>query len=303
MIQLHADGIINCKKDYKIPVPAAAVPGMVLRGWKRMQKQKVTACIVTYGGFEEAAAAAKSLLRCTKEVDLTLYLVDNASPDGTGEKLRETFGETPRVKVLCLEKNLGFGGGHNAVLDQLDSVYHVVVNPDILLDSDAISALCGYLDTHPEVAMVTPRLLFPDRREQHVPRRKPNVMALLSRQLPFRFLKKYEDHYLMLDEDLSQEQEIDFCTGCFFVIRTQVLRQVGGFDRRYFMYVEDADLTRKVLAQGKAVYWPGATVIHAWHRNPKKKLSSFLQQLWSMSIYFRKWGLRWGLSTKEKDCQ
>ena len=56
----------------------------------------------------------------------------------------------------------------------------------------------------------------------------------------------------MLDEDLSQEQEIDFCTGCFFVIRTQVLRQVGGFDRRYFMYVEDADLTRKVLAQGES---------------------------------------------------
>ena len=266
-----------------------------------MQKQKVTASIVTYGGFEEAADAARSLLHCTKGVDLTLYMVDNASPDGTGEKLIETFGKTPGVELLCLEENLGFGGGHNAVLERLDSVYHVVANPDILLQSDAISALCSYLDSHPEVVMVTPRLFFPDGREQYVPRRRPNVMALLSRQLPLRFLKKYEDHYLMRDEDLTLEQEIGFCTGCFFVIRTSVLRQIGGFDRRYFMYVEDADLTRKAMEIGKAVYWPGAQVIHAWHRSPAKKLSSFLRQLWSMGIYFRKWGLRWGFSLGDED--
>ena len=301
MIQPWTDGIINRKEAKKIPAPTVFAPGAVLHGWKRMQRQKVTASIVAYGGYEEVAAAAKSLLCCTKGVDLTLYLVDNASPDGTGKKLIETFGSMPGVKLRCLEKNLGFGGGHNAVLDELDSVYHVVANPDILLQTDAVSALCGYLDRHPEVAMVTPRLFFPDGREQYVPRRRPTVMALLARQLPLRFLKRYEDHYLMRDEDLAQEQEIGFCTGCFFVIRTSVLRRVGGFDRRYFMYVEDADLTRKVMAEGKVVYWPGAQVIHAWHRSPSKKLSSFLRQLWSMGIYFRKWGLRWGFSPGKED--
>ena len=263
-----------------------------------MQKTKVTAAIVTYGGYQEASAAARSILQQTTGVDLTLYLIDNNSPDDTGEKIEREFAGRDGVEVVRLEKNLGFGGGHNAVLDRLESEYHAVVNPDVLLDTDAISALCGYLDAHPEVVMVTPRLYFPDGRPQEVPRRIPNLMALLARQLPLSFLKKYEDHYLMRDEDPNTVQEIGFCTGCFFVIRTAALRRIGGFDRRYFMYVEDADLTREAMRLGKVVYWPGTRVIHAWHRSPSKKLSSFLRQLWSMGIYFRKWGFRWGFSLR-----
>ena len=264
-----------------------------------MQKQKVTACIVTYGGFEEAAQGAESLLRCTQGVDLTLYLVDNASPDGTGEKLAQRFAGAQGVEVIELAENKGFGGGHNAVLERLDSVYHAVVNPDITLDSDAVSALCGYLDEHPDVVMATPRLRFPDGREQQVAKRRPTLMALLARQLPLRFLKKYEDHYLMLDEDLSTEKDVQFCSGCFFVIRTEAFQKLGGFDRRYFMYVEDADLTQEALRLGRVVYWPGAQVTHAWHRNPSRQLSSFFQQLRSMGLYFKKWGFRWGFSLRE----
>ena len=262
------------------------------------RKQKVTGCIVTYGGFEEAARCARSALLQTHGVDLTLWLVDNASPDGTGARMAEAFAGVPGAHALALPRNLGFGGGHNAVLDRLDSVYHVVMNPDIELDSDAISALCGYLDTHPDVAMVTPRLRYPDGRPQYVPRRKPTFLALLARQLPLHFLKKYEEHYLMLDEDLGCEQDIEFCTGSFFVVRTAALRAVGGFDEQYFMYVEDADLTQKLLRQGRVVYWPGAEVIHAWHRAPHREAGSFLRQLHSMGIYFRKWGFRWGVSLR-----
>ncbi len=264
-----------------------------------MQKQKVTACIVTYGGFEEAAQGAESLLRCTRGVDLTLYLVDNASPDGTGEKLAQRFAGAQGVEVIELAENKGFGGGHNAVLERLDSVYHVVVNPDVVLKEDAVSALCGYLDEHPDVVMATPRLRFPDGREQHVAKRRPTLMALLGRQLPLRFLKKYEDHYLMLDEDLSTEKDVQFCSGCFFVIRTEAFQKLGGFDRRYFMYVEDADLTQEALRLGRVVYWPGTQVVHAWHRSPSRHLSSFFQQLRSMGIYFKKWGFRWGFSLRE----
>ena len=297
MISAAADGIIIKIK----PCIAAAQQLEGRRGapaQKEMQKTKVSAGIVTYGGYEEASAAARSILQQTKQVQLTLYLIDNASPDDTAQRIEQEFSGQPGVEIIRLEKNLGFGGGHNAVLDRLESEYHVVANPDILLDTDAISALCAYLDEHPEVVMVTPRLYFPDGREQYVPRRSPSVMALLSRQLPLPFLKKYEDHYLMRDEDLDKEQELGFCTGCFFVIRTEALRRIGGFDQRYFMYVEDADLTREAMKLGKVVYWPGTKVIHAWHRIPSKKLSSFLRQLWSMGIYFRKWGFRWGFSLR-----
>ena len=66
-----------------------------------------------------------------------------------------------------------------------------------------------------------------------------SFLALLARQVPLPFLKGVERHYLMQDEDLSCPQEIEFCTGCFFVMRTEAFRRMGGFDEGYFMYVED----------------------------------------------------------------
>lgn len=94
----------------------------------------------------------------------------------------------------------------------------------------------------------------------------------------------------MLDEDLSTEKDVQFCSGCFFVIRTEAFQKLGGFDRRYFMYVEDADLTQEALQLGRVVYWPGTQVVHAWHRSPSRHLSSFFQQLRSMGIYFKNGG-------------
>jgi GT2 family glycosyltransferase len=200
-----------------------------------MEKSDISACIVSYGGYEEVVKGASSILSCTKDVDLQLYLVDNHSPDGTGEKLAATaFGS--QVQVICLPKNVGFGSGHNAVLPLLKSRYHVVINPDITLDTDAISALCRWMDDHPDVVMATPRLLFPDGREQYTAKRVPTFLALLARQTHLPCLKEVERHYLMRDEDLSRPQEINFCTGCFFVIRTEVFRAMGGFDEKYFMY-------------------------------------------------------------------
>ena len=120
------------------------------------------------------------------------------------------------------------------------------------------------------------------RQEQYTAKRRPTFAALLARQLPLPFLKGVERHYLMLDEDLSIPREIDFCTGCFFVIRTDVFRRMGGFDESYFMYVEDADITREAQKYGKVFYVPVTYVHHAWHRDPNKKLSSFTMQILSL---------------------
>ena len=234
----------------------------------------------------------RSVLACSTSCDIDFYLVDNASPDGAGKELAQAFSADDRVTVLPLEKNLGFGGGHNTVRDRLQSRYHVVVNPDITVDTDVIGTLCRWLDEHPDVVMVTPQLRFPDNTPQYTAKRRPTFMALLARQLPLSFLKKYEDHYLMLDEDLTCEQDIQFCSGCFFVIRTEIFKKIGGFDEDYFMYVEDADITQRALKEGRVVYLPEGYVYHAWHRATRKKLKPFLMQLRSMGLYFKKWGFR-----------
>lgn len=252
---------------------------------------RITACIVSYGGYEEVLRAAESLLEHTRE-DFLLYIVDNNSPDGTGEQL-EQANLGPRCKVIRNGENLGFGKGHNTVIPFLESEYHFVVNPDIVIHSDVLGAMADWMDENPDVVMSTPYITFPDGRPQILPKRACNVMGLLSRQLPdCKPLKKFGDHYAMLDEDLSKVTDIQFCTGSFFCMRTEVFKQMEGFDKGYFMYVEDADITRKALKYGRVCYLPQFTVCHAWHRNPTRDAGHFWMQLKSMMRYFCRWGFK-----------
>ena len=165
-----------------------------------------------------------------------------------------------------LDENLGFGKGHNSVLPDiqaLGSQVHFILNPDILLQNDVLTGMAAWMLARPEVVMATPQLFYPDGRRQDLPRRKPTPWLLLARQLVERFPRgvfaRANDHYLMRDEDLSVERPIQFCTGSFAAVRSVVFCKAGGFDPDYFMYVEDADLTQKMLQHGQVFWCPSST--------------------------------------------
>ena len=101
----------------------------------------ISACIVAYCDYEEVCAAVRSILHFTPAPDFTLYIVDNASPDGCGKQLADTDWADPRVQVLCLPENVGFGRGHNAVLGKLHSSVHFILNPDIVLTGDILQPM------------------------------------------------------------------------------------------------------------------------------------------------------------------
>ncbi|MEA5051658.1 MAG: glycosyltransferase family 2 protein [Oscillospiraceae bacterium] len=251
---------------------------------------RVSGCIVTYRCYEKCREAVASLYAHTKSVDFTLYIVDNCSGDDTLEKLRAEF---PQLVTIANDANKGFGHGHNAVLPYLDSEYHAVINPDILLDRDAIGTLCDYLGRNPDVGIVTPQIRYPDGRDQLLPKRDPTFLALFGRHLFQKQLRPIVEHYQMLDEDLTKPIDIEFATGCFFVIRTDVFKRLGGFDERYFMYFEDMDITRSARGAGyRAVYDPDTYVFHAWERSSNKKAKFFVILVLSMFKYFGKWGFR-----------
>ena len=256
---------------------------------------KISACIVSYCDYDEVCAAVRSVLQQVAAPDFRLYVVDNASPDGCGQRLAAEDFADDRVSVRVLPENLGFGKGHNAVLEQLDSEVHFILNPDILLQSDILTPMAQWILDHPGVVMATPQLYFPDGRIQHLPRRKPTPWLLLARQLaeksPNGVFGRANAHYTMQDEDLSAPRPIEFCTGSFSAIRTDVFRKIGGFDAGYFMYVEDADLTQKALQCGQVYLLPQFTAVHAWHRAPMRDAGKFKMQLISMGRYFRRWGI------------
>ena len=249
--------------------------------------KNVSACIVTYRCYESCRLTIKSMLEHTKAVNLTLYVVDNNSGDNTLERLKEEF---PCIVAIQNPYNRGFGNGHNTVIPNLDSEFHVVVNPDIIVDRDAISELCRYLESHGDIGMITPMILYPDGRDQQLPKRDPTVLSLVGRHIFKKRLRPIVDHYQMLDTDLGQVCDVEFATGCFFVIRTELFRLLGGFDERWFMYYEDMDLTRRARSHMRVVYYPDTSVYHAWSRSSSHSFKYFVILVRGMFRYFHKWG-------------
>lgn len=260
----------------------------------------LSACIVTYNDCDEALRAAASVLEKTRRHPLTLYLVDNGSPDGTGGELqlaqtdgRLRPGPGQSLRVICRSSNAGFGAGHNTVLPELDSDYHFILNPDIQLTGDTLSDLAEWMADHPDAVMARPNLRFPDGRIQVLPLRRCSFRAMAYRQLGFLFFwKKYNDAYVMAGEDLSRPRQIEFCTGSFSVVKTSAFRAAGGFDEAYFMYVEDADLTQKMLRQGQVWLVPQFSAVHLWHRAAHRRLGPMIWQIRSLGRYFSKWGFQ-----------
>lgn len=233
--------------------------------------------------------AVKSLLECTA-ASFELFVVDNGSTDGTPEYIEKNY---PSVTVIRTDKNIGFGAGHNFILDKLNSEYHAIINPDIIVKDDVISKMAEYLDENPDIGLLSPEIRFPDGRLQVLGKKNPSLPYLVSSRLrgsgePSAKLREYA----MLDKDLSKPLDIENATGCFMFIRTALFKEIGGFDKRYFMYFEDCDLTREVNRRSRAVYYPEATVYHEWGRESKKNFRLKLIQITSMFNYFAKWGLK-----------
>lgn len=246
----------------------------------------VSACIVNYNDYENTKKAVNSLLEYTKGVDFELFLVDNHSDDGSYEKLKEDFSS---VNIIRTEKNGGFGFGHNAVFSELDSKYHAVVNPDIILKEDVLSKLAEFFEKNEDIAVACPATYFENGDIQLLPKRLPKFKYLLAGRLKTKGLKEARKYYIMEGEDLSKVTDVDFVTGCFMFMRTEYFKKVGGFDERYFMYFEDADLTRELKKYGRAVYYPDAKVIHGYNRESTKNIKLFIIHVLSMFKYFAKW--------------
>ena len=246
----------------------------------------VTGSIVTYNNISTIAKTLETLFGETKDIDFKLYVLDNGSSDGTPEYIEKNY---PDVTVIRSGKNVGFGAGHNIIINQVESKYHAVINPDIVLTQNAVKKMADYMDDNPEIGLLSPRICFPDGRDQILGKRNPHLKYLVASRLrgdePSKLLKEYA----MLDCDLSKPTEIENATGCFMFIRTDVLKSIGGFDDGFFMYFEDADLARRINEVSKCVYYPDAVVNHVWGRDSKRNFKLMLVHINSMLRYFRKW--------------
>lgn len=251
---------------------------------------KVSGCIVTHNNDKYIEKTIRTVLDNTKGVDFKLYIVDNDSTDETLSIVKSLLGEYQNLELIETHENIGFGAGHNYILNKLDSDYHCVINPDIIIDTDIITNMSNYIRNNPDVVMISPRICFPDGRNQILGKKNPRFKYLVaSRMRNEENPSKLLSEYAMLDEDYTKPFEIENATGCFMFFRTKKFLFVGGFDERYFMYFEDCDITRQMKTLGKVLYYPDAIVYHVWARDSKRNTKLKLIHIQSMFKYFIKW--------------
>lgn len=248
--------------------------------------------IVSYHNEEDVKKAVASIEAHTPaSISKQIYIVDNVEPAVAESPLAELAEQYEDVTYLPTGKNLGFGGGHNYVLEQLDSKCHAIVNPDIILEEDAFSKLLAFMEQE-SVGMCVPRLVDEEGKLLAVYRRELTVWDMFIRMFLKGAFKKRQAYHTMQDADYSKPFEVPFAQGSFLVIRTELFKELGGFDERFFLYMEDADLCKRVNKVSRLCYCPDATVIHKWEKGSHKSGKLFKLHVQSMITYFGKWGWR-----------
>ena len=201
---------------------------------------------------------------------------------------------------LSNSDNPGYGRAVNRLITSLEVVpkYLGVLNTDLSWQQGVFSTLLSWLELHPDVALAAPQIVDENRVIQKLCKRNPTILGLLSRRfvpnwLKPNWLKRYDRWYVMGDKDYLQSFDVPYLSGCCMLMRRDAFCKVGGFDERYFLYLEDADLTRSLKQQGRCVHLPIAEVVHNWGRGNYRNLRLMLVNLESSWHYFQKWG--WNL--------
>ncbi len=243
----------------------------------------ITASIVLFNNdFEILKKTVNSFLNTS--IKKKLYLIDNSNTN----KL-ETFFKAPEIEYLFVGKNIGFGAAHNLVIEKISSDFHLILNPDIVFSSSIISSLINELYENPNVAFVTPKVLYPSVKPQYICRKHPTLFDLLNRKLKISKEQFFNREYR--DRDLQKPFYPDFIHGCFMLFKTTDFKNLKGFDERFFLYMEDADICRRIDEIGKKkLYYPKVEIIHHHQQGSSKSLKLFIIHTSSAIKYFLKWG-------------
>lgn len=268
-----------------------------------MQKQyqvKISAGIVLYNSdFQEVCGCIDSFFINNGNY---IILIDNNSKNNILIKLITHYKYNNKVFYLKLNDNKGFGFGHNAGFQYLKEnnilgEFHIILNPDVLISSNCLDILKNYLDNNKNISMVVPKILNKDLTLQPLNKNHPNIFDMLIRRfLPeiitnLSMLKKRYNKYIRMDIGYDKICEVPFASGCFYFIRSDVFERINGFDDKFFLYMEDADLCRRIWKIGKIIYNPNAKIIHIWKRESHKNFKMTILMIKSMIYYFKKHGL------------
>ena len=259
---------------------------------------KCSVIILNWNGAEMLRRYLPSVVEHTMDEGCEVIVADNGSTDKSMAVMAREF---PFVKTIILDKNYGFAEGYNRAIEQVESEYVVLLNSDVEVTVHWLTPLLAYLDTHPEVAAVQPKIRSDRKREffEHAGAAGGYLSRLgypYCRGRRFGRVEKDEGQY-------DNIVNIDWTTGACMCVRTNVYKECGGLDAAFFAHMEEIDLCWRMRNNGwKLACVPQSTVFHLGggslsYDNPRKTYLNFRNNL--LMIYKnRRWpwtvlALRW----------
>ncbi len=249
---------------------------------------KLSVVIVNYNVKYFLEQCLISVYKASKDIDMEVFVVDNASADGSCQMVNQRF---PQVHLIENSVNVGFSVANNQAIRIAKGQYVLLLNPDTLVEEDTFSKCINFMDLHPNAGALTVKMI--DGKGQYLPESKrglPSPMVSFYKIFGFTKLfprsKRFARYYLgHLDE--NQTQKIEILPGAFMLIPKVVFDKVGLLDESFFMYGEDIDLSYRILKENyDNYYFPDTRIIHYKGESTKKGSINYVLVFYKAMVLF-----------------
>jgi N-acetylglucosaminyl-diphospho-decaprenol L-rhamnosyltransferase len=257
------------------------------------QRPDITVVVVNYNTKHLLDRMFSALRAAQGNLELQTIVIDNASSDGSAAKLRESFTD---AELIANKDNVGFGRANNQALPRIRGRYVLLLNTDAFVAPETLHQTMIYMDTHARCGVLGVKLVGEDGTLQPSCRYFPTPWNTFLRSTG---LAPYFPRTRLVDDPRWDPQALctcDWVPGCYYLIRREVIDQLGLFDPRYFLYYEEVDHCQKVRAAGwDVIYYPYTQVVHIGGESAKsqgpltgggRQISAL--QIESELLYFRK---------------
>lgn len=251
---------------------------------------KLSVVIVNYNVRLYVEQCIRSVLRAVEGMEAEVWVVDNASTDGSVEYLQEVF---PQINIIANKENHGFSYANNQAIRQSKGEYVLLLNPDTIVGEDVLKGCTDFLDSHPKVGATGVRMLYADgrfavesRRGVPTPFTSFCKMAGLCNLFPRnKTFGRYYMQYLNPDE----ANPIEVISGAFNMMRRKALDEIGLLDETFFMYGEDIDLSYRLILGGWQNYYLPLNILHYKGESTQKSSFRYVHIFYNaMLIFFNK---------------